>query len=219
MTDPPEDLTHAATRPEAVAPPPTQSVAIAPPPARPRSPRRLWRRALRRWRGWPDLEGLQANGLQLGRGVFVGGGTVLDPDFCFLIEIGDDTTLSLEVMVLAHDASTRHHLGYSRVAPVRIGSRVFVGARAVILPGVTIGDDAIVGAGSLVRRDVPAGTVVAGNPARPLGRTDDYLARHRRALDARPSWPREGHTTSGGATPAVRRAMREVLRKGEAFIR
>jgi maltose O-acetyltransferase len=209
VTEPPEDLTHSPTRPEA----------IAPVPSRPRSPRRLWRRAIRRWRGWPDLEGLQGAGLQLGRNVFVGGGTVLDPDFCFLIEIGDDTTLSLEVMVLAHDASTRHHLGYSRVAPVRIGSRVFIGARAVILPGVTIGDDAIVGAASLVRHDVAPGTVVAGNPARELGSTEAYLARHRTALDARPSWPREGHTTSGGASRASRDAMREVLRGGEAFIR
>jgi maltose O-acetyltransferase len=206
-----EDVLHSPARPEAVAPLPSRS--------RPRSPRRLWRRAMRRWRGWPDLERLQAAGLQLGRNVFVGGGTVLDPDFCFLIRIGDDTTLSLEVMVLAHDASTRHHLGYSRVAPVHIGSRVFVGARAVILPGVTIGDDAIVGAASLVRHDVAPGTVVAGNPARELTTTEEYIARHRVALDARPSWPREGHTTGGGASRASRDAMRETLRGGEAFIR
>lgn len=209
MSELPEDLKHSPTRPEA----------IALLPSRPRSPRRLWRRALRRWRGWPDLEGLQAAGLRLGRDVFVGGGTVLDPDFCFLIEIGDETTLSLEVMVLAHDASTRRHLGYSRVAPVRIGRRVFVGARAVILPGVTIGDDAIVGAASLVRHDVAPGTVVGGNPARVLGTTEDYLARQRAVLDARPAWPREGHTTSGGAAPAEREAMRAALDAGEAFIR
>jgi len=193
--------------------------ALAPLPVRARSPRRLLRRVKRRLRGWPDLERLQAAGLRLGRNVFVGGGTVLDPDFCFLIEIGDDTTISLEVIVLAHDASTRHHLGYSRVAPVTIGARVFVGARSLILPGVTIGDDAIVGAGSLVRADVAPGTVVAGNPARELSSTDAYLERHRAALDARPAWPREGNTTSGGITPAGRRAMREALREGEAFVR
>jgi maltose O-acetyltransferase len=211
MAELPDDLLHAPARPEAVAPLPFR--------LRPRSPRRLWRRAMRRWRGWPDLERLQASGLRLGRNVFVGGGTVLDPDFCFLIRIGDDTTLSLEVMVLAHDASTRHHLGYSRVAPVEIGSRVFVGARSVILPGVTIGDDAIVGAGSVVRRDVAPGTVVAGNPARELTTTEAYLGRHRGKLGARPAWPREGHTTGGGATPQTREAMREALRGGEAFIR
>lgn len=52
--------------------------------------------------------------------------------------------------------------------PVRIGRDVFVGARAIVLKGVTIGDGAVVGAGSVVTRDVPAGAVVAGNPAREL---------------------------------------------------
>jgi acetyltransferase-like isoleucine patch superfamily enzyme len=52
--------------------------------------------------------------------------------------------------------------------PVRIGNDVFVGARAILLKGVTIGDGAVVGAGSVVTRDVAAGAVVAGNPAREL---------------------------------------------------
>ena len=183
------------------------------------SPRRLWRRAVLRLRGWPDVEGLERSGLRIGRNVFVGGGTVLDPDFCFLIAIGDDTVISLGVMVLAHDASTRRHLGYSRVAPVTIGRRAFIGARAVILPGVTIGDDAIVGAGSVVSGDVEAGTVVAGNPARVITTTEEYLARHRRELAHRPTWERAGWTVSGGITAQSQREMREALARGEAFIR
>jgi maltose O-acetyltransferase len=51
--------------------------------------------------------------------------------------------------------------------PIRIGANVWIGAGALILPGVTIGDDAIVGAGAVVTRDVPAGAAVVGNPARP----------------------------------------------------
>jgi acetyltransferase-like isoleucine patch superfamily enzyme len=52
-------------------------------------------------------------------------------------------------------------------APVVIGDRVFLGANAVVLMGVTIGDEAVVGAGAVVTSDVPARTVVTGNPARP----------------------------------------------------
>ena len=50
--------------------------------------------------------------------------------------------------------------------PVVIGANVWIGAGAMILPGVTLGDDAIVGACSIVTRDVPAGVTVVGNPAR-----------------------------------------------------
>ena len=53
-------------------------------------------------------------------------------------------------------------------APVVIGKRCFVGARSIVLKGVVLGDGAVVGAGAVVTRDVPAGVVVAGNPARPL---------------------------------------------------
>jgi maltose O-acetyltransferase len=185
----------------------------------PGSVRRRRHRAVARLRGWPDLEGLQQAGLQLGAGVFVGGGTVLDPDFPFLISIGDHAVIGPEVMVLAHDASTRRHLGYSRVAPVAIGRGTFVGARVIVLPGVTIGDGAIVGAGSVVRRDVEPGTLVAGNPARVVGTTAEYLDRHRRALDLRPTWERGGWTATSGITPENQRRMREALAEGEAFVR
>ena len=55
------------------------------------------------------------------------------------------------------------------VGPIEVGAHAFVGARAFILPGVMIGERAVVGACTVVTRDVPAGTVVAGNPARVLG--------------------------------------------------
>ncbi len=53
-------------------------------------------------------------------------------------------------------------------APVRIGRNCWIGAGAIILPGVTIGDDAVIGAGSVVTRDIPGGTVAVGNPCRVL---------------------------------------------------
>ncbi len=60
-----------------------------------------------------------------------------------------------------------------QTAPVVIGAHAFVGARAFILPGVTVGERAIVGACAVVVRDVPAGAIVAGNPARILGERPD----------------------------------------------
>jgi acetyltransferase-like isoleucine patch superfamily enzyme len=58
---------------------------------------------------------------------------------------------------------------------VVIGDRVWLGTRAVVLKGVTIGDGAVVAAGAVVTRDVPAGAVVAGVPARVVGRADSWV--------------------------------------------
>lgn len=52
--------------------------------------------------------------------------------------------------------------------PVKIGNNVWIGAGAVILPGITIGDDSVIGAGSVVTKDIPSGVVAAGNPCRIL---------------------------------------------------
>jgi acetyltransferase-like isoleucine patch superfamily enzyme len=57
------------------------------------------------------------------------------------------------------------------VRPVRIGNRVWLGSRAIILPGVTVGDDAVVGAGAVVTKDVPPGSICVGNPGRILSKT------------------------------------------------
>lgn len=92
---------------------------------------------------------------------------ILDTNFPFLIEIGSGSIVT-HATVLAHDASPMvHGLGVV-VGPVRIGARCFVGAGACVMPGVSIGDDSIVAAHAVVTKDVPAGTVVAGNPARAI---------------------------------------------------
>ena len=57
---------------------------------------------------------------------------------------------------------------YQYNLPVHIGNRVWIGAGAIILPGVTIGDDTVIGAGSVVTKDIPAGVVAVGNPCRVL---------------------------------------------------
>lgn len=142
-----------------------------------------------RLRGEVDMEALVERGLQLGSNVYVAPWCLIDPVFPFLISIGDGCRLAPRVHVLAHDATSREALGYTRLAPVRIGCRVFVGADTLVLPGVTIGDDTVVGAGSLVSSDIPAGSLAVGRPARLVGNTRDLFERRRARIEAGPGLP------------------------------
>lgn len=81
------------------------------------------------------------------------------------IEIGEKTYIAFDSIILAHDYATRRHGGHFE-QKTRIGANCFIGCGAIILPGVTIGDQVIVGAGSVVTKDVPAHSIVAGNPAK-----------------------------------------------------
>ena len=76
------------------------------------------------------------------------------------VHVGPDSYIAFGAVILSHDMTRGLHVD------TRIGARCFVGAHAIVLPGVTIGDGCIVGAGSVVTRDVPPATIVAGNPAR-----------------------------------------------------
>ena len=89
----------------------------------------------------------------------------------FLITIGDRVTVTSGVVFLTHDGSTslvRNEAGrrYQRYAPISIGDDVFIGVNSIILPGVAIGRRVVVAAGSVVTKDVPDDSVVAGVPAR-----------------------------------------------------
>jgi len=80
------------------------------------------------------------------------------------ISIGAECAISWDVVITDSDEHWQEHV--EMIQPVHIGDHVWIGARAIILKGVTIGDGAIVAAGAVVTRDVPAGAVVGGVPAK-----------------------------------------------------
>jgi len=91
------------------------------------------------------------------------------------VEIGDNFISAPGSIILAHDASLFIHTGKYRLEKTILGNNVFLGANAVILPGIRVGDGAIIGAGSIVTKDVDAYSVVAGNPARFISTVSDYI--------------------------------------------
>jgi acetyltransferase-like isoleucine patch superfamily enzyme len=99
--------------------------------------------------------------------------SLIDPLYPELITIGDNVTIT-HASILTHDDSSVIWNRRRRVAPVYIGNNVFIGLRAVVLPGVTIGNNCIVAAGAVVTKDVPDNYVVAGNPARPIKSIEEY---------------------------------------------
>lgn len=94
------------------------------------------------------------------------------PEF---VEIGKGFVSAPGSIILAHDASTLIHCGKYRVEKTIIGDNVFLGANAIIMPGVTVYDNAIIGAGTVVTKNVPTNSVVVGNPGKVISTVDEYI--------------------------------------------
>ena len=103
-------------------------------------------------------------GVKIGKNVFISPGVVIDPIFPQLVELQDECVLGLYSMVLAHEYTPEE----SRIGKAVIGNGAVIGARATIRSGVTIGPDCTVGCNSFVNKDVPAGTMVGGVPAKTI---------------------------------------------------
>lgn len=97
----------------------------------------------------------------------------------FLVTLGDNVYISLDAKFICHDGSV---LPFRKDIPdlditkrINVGDNVFIGLGALILPGVSIGSNCVVGAYSVVTKDVPDGYIVAGNPAKIIKKTSEYL--------------------------------------------
>ena len=73
--------------------------------------------------------------------------------------------------------STKKLLGYTKIGRIDIMDNCFIGDSTIVLPGVTIGPNAIIGAGSVVTKSIPPNSIASGNPARITGTLDDYVRR------------------------------------------
>jgi len=115
----------------------------------------------------------------VGSGVRMSGTTVCAAEDVF---IGDRCVIGANAMIVDTDfhsldpaiRSSKDDDKFACHKPVYIGSDVFIGGSSIILKGVTIGDGAVIGAGSVVTKSIPERGIVAGNPARPIGKVEGY---------------------------------------------
>ena len=118
-------------------------------------------------------------GMRIGENVSIQPGVIIDYSHCWLIKIGNIVTIAPQVYLLAHDASTKKINNYTKIGSINIEDNVFIGASALILPGVTIGENSIVAAGSVVTKSVSKGSIVAGNPAKEILSLENYIIKNK----------------------------------------
>ncbi len=132
---------------------------------------------------------LRWQGLTIGEHCQIGRSVVFGTE-PWLIEIGNRVTLVTGCVLLTHDGASRvfreRVKGSSpfgnRFGKIIIKDNCFIGANSIILPNVTIGPDSIIGAGSVVNKDVPSSTVVAGVPAREICTLDEYIYKYQQKM-------------------------------------
>lgn len=122
---------------------------------------------------------VQKVGVRIGKGTRVMGSLYrIFSEEAYLITIGENCLLSSDVTLLTHDGSVdvfrKEFPKADRIKPISIGDNVFIGHRAIIMPGVTIGSNVVIGAGSVVNKDVPSNSVYAGVPAKYIKSIGDY---------------------------------------------
>ena len=166
----------------------------------------FFRRVINSIRGEQDLADLVKRGLTVGKNFSRQYGCIIDSSHCWLISIGDDVILAPRVHILAHDASTKRYLGYTKIGLVKIGDKTFIGAGSIILLNVKIGSNVIIGAGSVVAKDIPDNSVAIGNPAKVVANINDYLNKHRYLMKSRSVYD-ESWTIRGEISPDQKKKM------------
>lgn len=163
------------------------------------------------------MEELKKHGMVIGEKCYIALDVEFEEAWATHVRIGNEVTIARGTRFISHDASSWRAIGITRVGKIEIGDRAFIGAHSLVMPNVKIGADVIVGSGSVVTRDVPDGTVVAGNPAREICKTAELHEKLKSKSAKGPSFGEEYRMRRGG-TIEMRKAMLERMPNGEAFI-
>ncbi len=156
-----------------------------------------------------SVDYLRSRGVTIGENVDILN-TLIDSCHGFLISIGNNVTIT-GATLLAHDASTKKVLGYSKVGRIDIGDDVFIGKGAIILPNTRIGNRVVIGAGCVVARDIPDNSVVVGNPCKFLCSYEDYMKKNRQLMETNPVYETIFYEKTSEQKNAMRRELDGIV--------
>jgi maltose O-acetyltransferase len=157
------------------------------------------------------------SGMRIGVGCDINPGLVVDHSQCWLIEIGNYLTLAPQVYLMAHDASAKAYLEYTKIGTVKLEDHCFIGARSMIMPGVTVGKNAIVAAGSVVTKSVPENTFEGGKPTRIITTTNALMQKHRELMKKAKIYG-EGLRIQDPMTPEMKQQMFKELENQLGYV-
>jgi len=127
---------------------------------------------------------LRSKGVKIGKGCYIPNPKSVQIDYSkpILLEIGEHVRLNQDLTIMTHDfASMAFVNAYNEFIPshrkIKIGSNVYFGRKCTVLKGVTIGDNCIIGYGSVVMKDIPANSVAAGCPAKVICTLEEYFSK------------------------------------------
>jgi acyl-CoA synthetase (AMP-forming)/AMP-acid ligase II/acetyltransferase-like isoleucine patch superfamily enzyme len=107
-------------------------------------------------------------GVSIGNNVSIGLSALIETAYPKLVSIGDNVTIGMRAIIIGHLRDSTSEARVSGRHTVRIENNVYIGPGVIVLPNVTIGEGAVVSAGSVVNRSIPPHTLVQGNPAKPI---------------------------------------------------
>lgn len=171
------------------------------------------------WHHHKKIEELVRNGLRIGKNVTIMPTAEIDDSYPYLISIGDNCSISKYVQLIAHDQATFKFSedNLERLGKIEIKENCYIGQSAIILPGVTIGPNVLVAAGSVVNKDIPPNSCVAGVPARVYSKFDEFISRQVKQAKVRPNF--SSKETMHPISDKLIEKMRPLAEDGDLFIR
>lgn len=176
------------------------------------------RKILAKLRNDCDINKLVKMGLKVGTGCSIARNAEIDYSHCWLIEIGNNVTITSKCIILAHDGSMKRDLDYTKIAKVKIGNNVFIGVNSVVMPGSIIGDNTIIGAGSVVCGKIESNSVYVGSPARRICSKEEFLQKHKSAMENSDVFGDE-YTLRCGVSDEMKQEMKEKLEGKVGYVK